>query len=260
MNSSQYFSIIRIGHQICPPNYNVGPVKRSHYSIHFVVRGSGLLTTSKGSSSISAPCAFLIKPDTSIQYSSSAEDPWEYYWIAFSEQARDEFEYLFPTFNATQLCAFKSSENLIECLNSAISYYKSSVVNPLILKSYFYMIISYLEPDTALLKNYTYPPILLHAKQYIENNFCYPIDINDICRELNLNRTYLFKLFKRHLNTSPKQYLTSCRIHHAKAMIISGNCTLTEVAFSCGFKDYCIFSKCFHNTTGISPSKYAATK
>ena len=55
---------------------------------------------------------------------------------------------------------------------------------------------------------------------------------------------------------SPKQYLMQHRIRIATQMLSSASYTITEIAFSCGFKDSPPFCNHFKKQVGISPRKF----
>ena len=55
--------------------------------------------------------------------------------------------------------------------------------------------------------------------------------------------------------TSPKEYITSRRVSHAKSIIDSGEfSTVKELALSVGYKDALYFGKVFKKAYGVSPS------
>ena len=92
--------------------------------------------------------------------------------------------------------------------------------------------------------------------EYIENNYSYDIKISDIARHVGIDRTYLYRIFMEEEQLSPKQYLMQHRIRIATQMLSSASYTITEIAFSCGFKDSPSFCNHFKKQVGISPRKF----
>ena len=91
--------------------------------------------------------------------------------------------------------------------------------------------------------------------EYINNNFNKPLNFNDVALEFNLSVSWLTRLFNKHLNTSPKKYLTQFRMEKAKIMLNSTN-RINDIALSVGYDDPLYFSRLFRKNTGISPSEY----
>ena len=91
------------------------------------------------------------------------------------------------------------------------------------------------------------------AKEYMEHNYSYDIRISDVARHVGIDRTYLYKIFMEHENTSPKQYLLWHRLRMAVQMLCSTDYTITEIALSCGFKDAPSFCNYFKKHIGSTP-------
>ena len=51
---------------------------------------------------------------------------------------------------------------------------------------------------------------------------------------VGIDRSYLYRIFMEHENTSPKQYLLKHRLQMATQLLCSSTCTITEAALSCG--------------------------
>ena len=93
--------------------------------------------------------------------------------------------------------------------------------------------------------------------QYIRQNMLrQDFSLENAARESFVSDVYFRKLFKEIYGISPKQYVIQNRILHAASLILSGYCSLQEVAEQCGYRDYKHFSTEFKRITGISPSQY----
>ena len=71
-----------------------------------------------------------------------------------------------------------------------------------------------------------------------------------------LNRSYLYTVFKKSLNISPKAFLTKFRISRAKEQLTLTDFSIEYIAHSCGYKSALNFEKAFKQETGGTPSKY----
>lgn len=100
-------------------------------------------------------------------------------------------------------------------------------------------------------------PLLSRAVQYIGGHYTQPgLTIDQIARHVGICSVYLRRLFRQELHFSPKQYLTSLRLHYAASLLDSGYYTVAEVARRAGFTDEKYFSVTFKRAMGCSPSKY----
>lgn len=98
--------------------------------------------------------------------------------------------------------------------------------------------------------------IVLKAQKFIQNNFRGDLSTNAIAAACDISVPYLHKLFRSALNTTPGEYLLSCRLGAARDMLINTDLPLQEIASSCGFNSQSYFSDCFKKNVGISPRDY----
>lgn len=94
---------------------------------------------------------------------------------------------------------------------------------------------------------------------YMEKHVCDPLLLSDICSEFSISRSTLQILFKKNLNTAPKQYLSDMKLNKSRLMIKEGDKTISDIALQMGFSSINYFSKKFKDRYGIAPSDYAKT-
>ena len=94
------------------------------------------------------------------------------------------------------------------------------------------------------------------ALEYIRNNYANGITVGDVAHYIALNRSYLFTLFQRVLDISPRDYLASFRLTRAKEQLTLTDASISNIAMSCGYQDPQVFSKAFKQQFGITPAKY----
>lgn len=100
-------------------------------------------------------------------------------------------------------------------------------------------------------------PLLARALQFIGAHYTQSgLTVDQIARHVGICPVYLRKIFREEMNLSPKQYLTSLRLHYAASLLDSGYYTVTEVAKRAGFEDEKYFSTVFRQAMGVSPSRY----
>ena len=85
------------------------------------------------------------------------------------------------------------------------------------------------------------------------------LNVEDIAKEVGLERSYFSVLFKEKTTVSPHKYLTSLRIRKACELIEKGNCSISEAASATGL-DPCNFARIFKKETGETPLTYFKKK
>lgn len=94
---------------------------------------------------------------------------------------------------------------------------------------------------------------------YMKENLTSPIKLEDICAHAAISRSQLQKMFQQQQNMSVMQYFSRLRIEEAKYLIRGRNMTFTEIAELLCYSSVHHFSKRFRETTGMSPTDYAAS-
>lgn len=89
---------------------------------------------------------------------------------------------------------------------------------------------------------------------YIRMNFAEKILLDDIARELCVDKYYLTREFKKNTGKTIVQYINSYRCNMAADLILSGK-NVSEAANACGFDNYSYFTKTFKRNIGVLPSK-----
>lgn len=97
------------------------------------------------------------------------------------------------------------------------------------------------------------------ALSYIHRNYKQDISLTNLSSLLELKPPSVVKLFRDIINKRPMEYVNSYRIHCAMEMLKSDNCSVTAVAFDCGFSDVSYFSKVFKKYAGKTPREFLKT-
>lgn len=82
------------------------------------------------------------------------------------------------------------------------------------------------------------------------------VTIQELSEQLNMSRKTLGRLFKKHLNCSPKEFQTLVKFRKAIAIYQNENPSLTDLAYINGYYDQSDFIKHFKKVTGFNPKKF----
>ncbi len=89
----------------------------------------------------------------------------------------------------------------------------------------------------------------------IHENFAEIHSVNDILTSHFLSSATLTRWFRKHLHTSPREYLESVRLSGA-AVLLSNGYSVTEACMRSGFSDCSHFISLFKKKFGETPLKY----
>lgn len=103
--------------------------------------------------------------------------------------------------------------------------------------------------------NYYSPPIL-KTINYIEDHLSQPLPVAILAKEVNLNETYLSKLFKKETGTTLHRYILQKRVDNACYLLVYSDLSYVDIANSLEFQSHSYFIKVFKQFTGYTPKEY----
>jgi AraC-like DNA-binding protein len=90
---------------------------------------------------------------------------------------------------------------------------------------------------------------------YLEEHLTEDISIDDLSSKFYLSRYYLMHSFKEQTGYTIGGYLSTKRLLLSRRLISEGT-PITEVCYSCGFKNYSTFSRAYKKSFGESPRDF----
>lgn len=93
----------------------------------------------------------------------------------------------------------------------------------------------------------------------IERDYAENLSLNDLADEAGMSPKYFCHFFQQLTRRTPIDYLNDYRIEQACILLQTGNYSVTDTAFRCGFNDLSYFIRIFRKYRGISPGKYQRT-
>jgi AraC-like DNA-binding protein len=108
--------------------------------------------------------------------------------------------------------------------------------------------------SASLTKN----PALDRCRTYIDEHWAEDFDVDELAKVAYVTPSYLSRLFKKHLGTTPMRYRNSVRIEKAKRLLLIRTTSVEEIADALGFEDTKYFSQLFKSATTLTPSQFRA--
>lgn len=255
--------IMDLGHERCNPGKpQVGPEKRDHISLHFVMSGSGFLVVNNKPYKVREGELFLTPCNSVCCYYPDKEDSWEYMWITFkgskcmtlSELMGFTTEYpVYNSINKTEI-----QREFFELIRKEKNYTSSINLFAFSKLCNIACILNeerQITPDKRASKIERYVDSVLG---YIERNYnnVEMLSLDIISSWIHLTPIYLNRIFKRQVGSSLYQYILNYRIIKAGELIENSEYSFTQIAQITGWKDYAQFSKAFKKHFGCSPSAF----
>ncbi len=251
-------TVIKCGTEDCLPGHNWGPGIRSHYVLHLITSGQGVFSTGNCEYKLAKGDIFLICPDIVAEYRADDADPWSYVWVGFRGLIADSLCREAGLNSKHPVCKSDSNSRLADIIRRMLKFSSGSRQHELMRIALLYQFFADLidqntqTPSSIETRQEEY---LRQAVRYIENNYADEITVSGIASHVGLDRSYLYSLFQRYLQITPKAYLTRYRMTKAGELLRT-SLTIGEVAHSVGYSDPLLFSKAFKREKGKTPSNY----
>ena len=80
--------------------------------------------------------------------------------------------------------------------------------------------------------------------------------LDDLARQVGLEKSYLIRLFRKETGTTPQKYLMKLKLDSACYLLRYTDRPVNKIAEQFGFYDEFYFSRTFKKMTGLAPSQY----
>jgi len=252
-------SVYNAGYEKCHPGYQWGPGVRDHYLIHHIICGRGCYTINGKKYHLKAGDTFLLFPNVESSYRADEQDPWEYAWVGFAGTdaytmiAGTDFREENPVLDQGNI-----SEELFQKIWEIYEANGNTFRDAVAMTGALYTLMGFLMEHSRGAEKRGNPQsdYVERARQYIAEQYSYPITVEDVAVYTGVSRSYLFRLFRSVMHQSPKDYLLEYRIRQACLLLNHTELPVGSIAHSVGFGDNLYFSKVFKKYKSYTPSEY----
>ena len=98
--------------------------------------------------------------------------------------------------------------------------------------------------------------IAMRAEEYIYSNYDKAISLNDVASSLDLNPSYLCRVFREEEGISLVTFLRNYRMEKAASLLRETEYKISEISTMVGYENQQYFNKVFKAEKGISPTGY----
>lgn len=256
------FNLLEIGMENCIPQKYITESHKGFPVLHLVLKNQGYIKVNNETHLIQRGGMFLLPPYVKTTYYPDKKKPWTYIWVGIEGEF---FLDLLKDIGITPDHPFinKNKERgileIFSRMAEATSYpspQKEEAISGLLL---------ILLSSLARTRNQKFQETNKHffvekTKNFILNNYNFPIGIDEITNDIGLSRSYLSKIFKDEEKISMIDYLINLRIDKAKLLLETTSLPIPRIGKEVGLDDPAYFSALFKKKTGLSPLNYRKTK
>ena len=99
---------------------------------------------------------------------------------------------------------------------------------------------------------------VVRGVQFLDHDLAHPWTLGDLAEHVQLDRSYLTRLFKAHTGLSPIAYLARQRAERAALLLLQTSDTVAQVGEKVGWPDPNYFARRFRAHFGVSATAYRA--
>lgn len=91
---------------------------------------------------------------------------------------------------------------------------------------------------------------------FIHKNYSNDIKIDDVCKTLNINKSYFCSIFKKDTGYTFTNFLNRVRIEKSKEFLRNNDMSILNISLSVGFNNHNYYTSLFKKINNITPIDY----
>lgn len=84
------------------------------------------------------------------------------------------------------------------------------------------------------------------------------LSVDSLAAKMGLERSQFYRKIKALTNYAPVELIRRLRLRHARTLLTTTDCNISEIAYECGFSTPAYFTKCYREAYGETPSELRA--
>ena len=254
--------VLNCGHEACAPGHSYGPTVRSHYLIHFIVKGQGIFEANGQRFTLGAGQGFLILPGQLTFYRAAHQDPWEYSWVGYMGPeaphltAQAQLSASHPLFTLDRPDEAAAILHAIQ--QDTAGFPRSGLSQQSAIGGLMRLMARIGESRLTPSGQIPLPAASYFEKAcwFFQGRLDRQVTVEEAADFVGLSRSQLFRVFKAAVGQSPKEYLTALKMDRACELLRSDQLSIEGVCSATGFQSPAYFATLFHARTGMTPSAY----
>lgn len=266
--NSYIFNLNGFGHQFDDPDASCKDRIIGDFELIYVIDGESFITIGDQNYHCNAGDIILIPPFTKHKILSSRVNPHNNYWIHFDVYPfykQNDFigALMFHGKTKMSIGVLDDLMTLYTLLDKEVNESKMGsriFVNTLLTQIFISIMrtnkASLAYENNEIISNNTEVDIINKSTNIIKNNISSNLKLEDICKEIHISESYLYKAFMKVLKMSPKIFIRLYKVKQAEQLLKSSDLSIKEIAEKVGFSSSNYFSNVFKEFYSMSPREY----
>lgn len=239
----------KYGHYFCDSHYHTVRRPNSDFLLLYLREGSLKIKTHDSVCDVSQDDIVLI--DGRYPHAFHCSSTAEFLWFCFNGNSSESYYHLLVSQHGS---VFHGSEKQYQNVTDVLRIAMANTVDEHQLSLAITRILCHLanmQNDLGTLVNGLRP-----ATEYIREHFNESIALSQLAGECHLSVPHFSRMFKRHLNCTPHQYLLAYRIEQSKYLLVNFSYSVEMVAYKCGFNSTSHYVRAFRGSVGMTPATF----
>lgn len=229
------------------------------YHLLYCTAGAGRLLMEGKAFKIAEGAGFCFRPGIPHEYYPVTE-PWTTWWITFDGYAvKDLIKGIgFGEYNVFHISDMERLHRLHMGVHSEAALARPANVYGASVALYRFLLeLKNCTGSESLKKSNGKNHQLKQLIQFMEDNYGKSISLNEMAEMAGVTPQHLCRLFRKHFNMRPMEYLTRLRLQKAKEILVGPEpVTLNEVAAMTGCNDTSYFCSLFRKYEGMTAAEF----
>lgn len=220
----------------------------NHYICEYVLSGSGSLTINGNITHFSANSTIFLQKNVDFSIVADVDSVLNKICILFSasyiENMLDEYAIRSGVYNIDTMDNFMTLQEFLNpTFDEDSSIFFSDNIHQILMKISSHL---HFTPNT----------IALNIKHALDSHIYKTCSIVEIAENMYISKDTLNRVFKKHYNRTPYDYLLCKKIDVAKKLLVTTNYSVQYISHTLSYHNERYFSDLFTNKVGLSPIEY----
>ena len=243
-----------------PPNsewHLTNNQNKDFYVLGYAQSGSAIYTFDGRFTRVRKGTVILIKQNQLYSARSDSENPWSFFSVAFGIDFYNEASRTLLN-NMPNIFTSSGSSRMEENFAELYRVWSAKGAGYLIKCRSLVLDILYilLSDEFRRSKTSAHYARIEELVDMMRENYTNSYSLEELYTMAGISSSHFRMLFKELTGMTAIQFQNRLKIDHAKDLILSSKCSVTEAAHAVGFNDIYYFSRIFRKLTGKNPSEY----
>jgi len=230
-----------------------------NFTLRMAVRGKCTYRMRGSEWILQAGDIFAAFPGVPIEFREDKDNPFEWYEFQLDGPRASEILKLTGCSLDIPVRNIPKTKNALRYFHKLHQYYSAAEKKIFKALAIFYLLLDMLLPeDYPHTEKLTSPEALAYkVKMLLDNShFAISQNVETLATRFDVDRSTLFRAFKKTIGISPKAYLQNIKLQRAKELLLMTNMPVSVVAHAAGFANGKYFINCFRKKIGTPPERW----